>query len=44
MFTQTVALALSRFCLDQRGSDPHLRQPKAMLLKEADAMFSSAEA
>jgi hypothetical protein len=40
MFTQTVPLALSRLGLDQRGSDPHPRQPAPMLLRKADAMFS----
>jgi hypothetical protein len=37
--TQTVARALSRPGLDQRGSDPHPRQPAPMLLQKADAMF-----
>jgi hypothetical protein len=32
MFTQTVARALSRRVLDQRGTDPHPRQPAPMLL------------
>lgn len=40
MFRQTVAHALSRLGLDQRGADPLPRQPAPMLLQKADAMFS----
>ena len=43
MFAQTVIRALSRLGLDQRGSDPHPRQPAPMLLQKADAMFASAD-
>ena len=43
MFRQTVARALARFGLDQRGVDPHPRQPAPMLLQRADALFSSAD-
>jgi hypothetical protein len=42
MFTQTITRALSRLGLDQRGSDPHPRQPAPMLLQKADAMFLAA--
>jgi len=41
MFTQAIARALSRLGLDQRGTDPHPRQPMPMLPQKADAMFSS---
>ncbi len=43
MSTQTVTRALSRLGLDQRGADPHPRQPAPMLLQKADAMFSSPD-
>jgi hypothetical protein len=43
MFTQTVARVLSRLGLDQRGTDPHPRQPAPMLLQKADALFSSSD-
>jgi ATP-dependent DNA ligase len=43
MFTQTVIRALSRLGLDQRGTDPHPRQPAPMLLQKADAMFASPD-
>ena len=43
MFTQTVTRALSRFGLDQRGTDPFPRQPKPMLLQKANAMISSSD-
>jgi hypothetical protein len=40
MFTQTVSRALCHLGLDQRGTNPHPRQPTPMLLQKADAMFS----
>ena len=43
MFIQTVSRALSRLGLDQRGKDPHPRQPTPMLLQKADAMFPSPD-
>lgn len=43
MFEQTVTRALCRLSLDQRGADPHPRQPAPMLLQKADAMFSSPD-
>ena len=43
MFAQTVTRSLSRLGLDQRGSDPHPRQPTPMLLQKADALFSSPD-
>lgn len=43
MFTQTITRALSRLGLDQRGADPHPRQPGPMLLQKADAIFSSPD-
>ncbi len=43
LFTQTVIRALYRHGMDQRGSDPHPRQPAPMLLQKADAMFSSPD-
>ena len=43
MFTQTITRALSRLGLDQRGADPHLRQPAPMLLQKADTIFSSPD-
>ncbi|HLY24360.1 MAG TPA: non-homologous end-joining DNA ligase [bacterium] len=43
MFTQTVTRVLSRLGLDQRGADPHPRQPSPMLLQKAKAMFSSPD-
>jgi ATP-dependent DNA ligase len=42
-FTQTVAVALSRLDLEQRGIDPHPRQPAPMLFQSADAMFSASD-
>jgi len=39
MFTQTVAPALSRLGLDQRGADLHPRQPAPMLLQRAASML-----
>jgi hypothetical protein len=39
MFTQTVSRALPRLGLDQRGSDPHPRQPSPTLLQEAGVVF-----
>ena len=41
MFTQIVARDLSRLGLDQRGTDPHPRQPVPMLLQKADIMSLS---
>ena len=43
MFAQTVIRALPRLGLEQRGSDPHPRQPAPMFLQKADAMFASAD-
>src|SRR5579864_5672178 len=43
MFEQTVARVLSRLGLDQRGTDPHPRQPSPMLLQRADKMFASPD-
>ncbi len=43
MFTQTVTRALSRHGLEQRGTDPHPRQPAPMLLQKADALFPSPD-
>ncbi len=43
MFTQTVTRALSRHGLDQRGTDPHPRQPAPTFLQKADVMLSSAD-
>ncbi len=43
MFAQTVIRGLSRLCLDQRGTDPHPRQPAPLLLQKADTMFSSPD-
>ena len=43
MFEQTVARALSRLGLDQRGADPHPHQPTPMLLQRADKMFASPD-
>jgi bifunctional non-homologous end joining protein LigD len=43
MFTQTLSRALSRLGLDQRGSDPHPRQPMPMLLQKADDLFLSPD-
>ncbi len=43
MLARTVARALSRFGLDQRGIDPHPRRPIPMLLQRADAMFSAPD-
>ncbi len=43
MFAQTVTRALSRLGLDQRGMNPHPRQPAPMLLQKADAMLSSPD-
>jgi bifunctional non-homologous end joining protein LigD len=43
MFEQTVTHALSRLSLDQRGADPHPRQPAPMLLRRADKMFASPD-
>lgn len=43
MFSQTVTRALSRLGLDQRGTNPHPRQPAQMLLQKADAMLSSPD-
>ena len=43
MVTQTVTSALSRLGLDQRGLDPHPRQPVPMLLQKADEMLSSPD-
>ncbi len=43
MFTDGAARGLCRFGLDQRGVDPHPRQPAPMLLQEVEAMFPSAD-
>jgi ATP-dependent DNA ligase len=43
MFTQTVARALSRLGLAQRGVDVHPRQAAPMLLQRADKMFASPD-
>jgi bifunctional non-homologous end joining protein LigD len=43
MLEQTVTRALSRLGLDQRGTDPHPRQPAPMLLQRADKMFTSPD-
>src|SRR5579864_6808486 len=43
MFEQTISRALSRLGLDQRGTDPHPRQPAPMLLQRADKMFASPD-
>jgi bifunctional non-homologous end joining protein LigD len=43
MFARTVARTLSRLGLDQRGGDPHPRQPAPILLQGADKMFASAD-
>ncbi len=42
MCALTVTRALSRLGLDQRGTDPHPRQPAPMLPQKAADMFSSA--
>ena len=39
LFAATVNHALSRFCLDQRGSAPFLRQPAPMLVEKAATLF-----
>jgi hypothetical protein len=43
MFTQTVTRAFSRLSIDQRGTDPHPRQPAPMLLQRVGTMFSSPD-
>ena len=43
MFEQTVARALTRLGLGQRGADPHPRQPAPMLLQRADKVFASPD-
>jgi hypothetical protein len=39
MRTQTAARALSRLGVNERGPDPHPRQPVPMLLEKAEGMF-----
>lgn len=43
MFAPTVTRALSGLGLDQRGTDPHPRQPAPMLLQRADNVFASPD-
>ncbi len=43
VFTQNVIRALSRLGLDQRGADPHPRQPLPMLLQKADNLYAASD-
>jgi len=43
MLTQTITCTLSGLGLDQRGPDPHPRQPAPMLLQRADKMRASSD-
>ena len=43
MFETTVTRALARLGLDQRGTNPHPRNPAPMLLGRADKMFASPD-